>query len=69
MEAVGIRLNQRKPHMTYVAKQTGGVKFTATCRLTKTSEATIRSILQQYRIHNCEVRASPRSPPLARRTD
>ncbi|ORX39011.1 putative GTP-binding protein [Kockovaella imperatae] len=55
LEAVGIRLNARRPDVVFKPKSAGGVTVTITVKLTKTDERTIKSILQTYRIHNCDV--------------
>ncbi|KAF8506871.1 developmentally regulated GTP-binding protein [Russula emetica] len=53
LDAVGIRLNKRKPDVVFKRKTTGGL--TATVKLTKTDEKTIRTILASYKLHNCDV--------------
>ncbi|KAL5495555.1 RBG2 [Sanghuangporus weigelae] len=53
LDAVGIRLNKRKPDVIVKRKTTGGI--TATVKLTKTDDKTIRTILAGYKIHNCDV--------------
>ena len=55
LEAVGIRLNCNKPSIYYKQKKTGGIKFTATCTLTKCDEKMVQRILQEYKIFNAEV--------------
>ncbi|THH29728.1 hypothetical protein EUX98_g4463 [Antrodiella citrinella] len=55
LDAVGIRLNKEKPDVVFKRKTTGGITLNVTVRLTKTDEKTIRSILQSYKIHNCDV--------------
>jgi len=55
LEAVGIRLNIRKPDIYFKEKKTGGVSFTATCNLTNMDEKMVRTILHEYKIHNAEV--------------
>ena len=55
LEAVGIRLNCHKPRIYYKPKKAGGVKFTATCKLTKFDEKMAQRILQEYKIFNAEV--------------
>ncbi len=51
----GIRLNESKPEVKIKIKDRGGVRISSTVKLTKISEATIREILREYRIHNAEV--------------
>ncbi|KAL1757246.1 developmentally regulated GTP-binding protein [Schizophyllum commune] len=53
LDAVGIRLNKQKPDVVFKKKMTGG--FTATVKLTKTDEKTIRTILASYKLHNCDI--------------
>ena len=54
LNKMGIRLNKKKPDISLV--KTGlGIEITACCKLTKISEATITSILKEYRIHNCQL--------------
>lgn len=55
LEAVGIRLNTTPPDVVFRQKSAGGITVTMTVKLTHTNERTIRSILQTYRIHNCDV--------------
>ena len=55
LEAVGIRLNKRKPDIYFKEKKGGGVSFNATCPLTKVDEKMVRMILAEYKIHNAEV--------------
>ena len=55
LNAVGIRLNCKKPSIYYKQKKTGGIKFTATCTLTKCDEKMVQRILQEYKIFNAEV--------------
>ena len=55
LEAVGIRLNCEKPSIYYKQKKAGGVKFTATCTLTKCDGKMVQRILQEYKIFNAEV--------------
>jgi ribosome-interacting GTPase 1 len=63
LEAVGIRLNSKKPDVVFRQKSAGGItvcpvvpiwiaadpQVTVTVKLTHTNERTIRSILQTYR--------------------
>jgi len=55
LEAVGIRLNARKPNIYFKPKKGGGVSFNSMVTLTKTSERMIQLILHEYKIFNCEV--------------
>ncbi|KAI5123713.1 hypothetical protein M0805_000307 [Coniferiporia weirii] len=55
LDAVGIRLNKRKPDVVVKRKTTGGITLNSTVKLTQTDEKTIRTILAGYKIHNCDV--------------
>ena len=58
LETMGIRLNRNAPDIYFRKKATGGVKFNATCQLTKLGDNpadTVTRILGGYRIHNAEV--------------
>jgi len=55
LEAVGIRLNKRKPDIYFKEKKGGGVSFNATLPLTHMDEKMVRMILSEYKIHNAEV--------------
>ncbi|KAJ7169470.1 developmentally regulated GTP-binding protein [Mycena filopes] len=55
LDAVGIRLNKRKPDIVFKRRTTGGITFNATVKLTQTDEKTIRTILAGYKLHNCDV--------------
>jgi developmentally-regulated GTP-binding protein 2 len=55
LEAVGIRVNQKPPNVYYKRKATGGIKFNSTVTMTKTNERTVRAILQDYKIHHCDI--------------
>jgi ribosome-interacting GTPase 1 len=58
LEVMGIRLNKDPPGITFTKKATGGVKFNATCPLTKMGDdprETATRILSSYRFHNAEV--------------
>lgn len=57
LDDVGIRLNQTKPDVVLKKKSGGGIVVTKAMglTLTKIDEKMIRSILQGYKIHNCDV--------------
>lgn len=55
LEAVGIRLNKRRPDIYFRTRATGGLAFTATCKQSHMDERMARSILQEYKIHNADV--------------
>lgn len=57
LEGFGIRLNKQKPNIILKKKDKGGVTITKgfNIELTNMSEDTIRGILHEYRINNCDV--------------
>lgn len=55
LEAMGIRLNKRKPNISFRTKSGGGIGFTATVKLSHLDEKLVQQILHEYRIHNAEV--------------
>jgi len=55
LDAVGIRLNKKKPDVVFKRRTTGGITFNATVKLTRTDEKTVRTILASYKLHNCDV--------------
>lgn len=52
---IGVRPNQHKPDVKVKKTGRGGVKVSSTIPLTKLDESTIRSILNEYNIHNASV--------------
>ncbi|KAF2352336.1 Small GTP-binding protein domain [Trinorchestia longiramus] len=55
LESVGIRLNKKRPGLYFKQKKMGGLKFNATCPLTKVDEKMVQMILHEYKIFNAEV--------------
>jgi len=55
LEAVGIRLNQRPPNVSFKLKKTGGLKCNSMVELTHLDESLVRDICHLYRIHNAEI--------------
>jgi len=55
LDAVGIRINRKKPDVVFKKKTTGGIMISTTVKLTKTDEKTIRTILAGYKLHNCDI--------------
>lgn len=58
LEIMGIRLNRQPPAIYFKKKATGGIKFNATCPLSKLGDNpqdAVTRILGGYRIHNAEV--------------
>ena len=52
---MGIRLNIDKPAITIKIMKAGGILFNASVKLTKIDEKMVRSILAEYKMHNCHV--------------
>jgi len=52
---VGIRPNETPPDVTVKRKKLGGVKLSSTVELTQLDERIIRSVLNEYGIHNADV--------------
>lgn len=44
------------PNIYFKKKKTGGVSVNSTLQLTKMDDKLIQRVLQEYKIHNCEVR-------------
>lgn len=58
LETVGLRLNKTPPNVYFRLKKGGGVKFNNTVALTRLGDdpaATVKRVLSEYKIHNCEV--------------
>ncbi|KZX16754.1 GTPase Obg [Methanobrevibacter cuticularis] len=52
---IGIRPNEKEPDVTIRRKKLGGVKVSSTTELTHLDEKTIRSIINEYGMHNADV--------------
>ncbi|KAF9762942.1 Developmentally-regulated GTP-binding protein 2 [Nosema granulosis] len=52
---MGIRLNKSKPDVSLTITTSGGINISSSVELTKTSENTIRAILKEYKINNCNL--------------
>ena len=52
---VGIRPNEKEPDVTVKRKKLGGVHVSSTTKLTHLDEKTIRSIINEYGMHNADV--------------
>jgi len=52
---MGIRVNTGRPNVTIEPSDQGGLGVTVTCKLSKLDEATIRGILNVYKIHQASV--------------
>ncbi|KAG2488630.1 hypothetical protein HYH03_012801 [Edaphochlamys debaryana] len=55
LESVGIRLNRAPPNIYFKKRKTGGVSINSTVPLTAMDDKLIQRILQEYKIHNCEI--------------
>lgn len=55
LEGFGIRLNQKPPSVSIRKKERGGVSLSNTVPLTHLNLESIKAILNEYKIHNCEV--------------
>jgi len=55
LEAVGIRLNKKRPNIYFKIKTGGGISFNSTCPLTKINEKMVQLILHEYKIFNADV--------------
>ncbi|CAM9322242.1 unnamed protein product [Scytosiphon promiscuus] len=58
LETVGLRLNKTPPNVYFRLKKDGGVKFNNTVALTRLGDdpaATVKRVLSEYKVHNCEV--------------
>jgi ribosome-interacting GTPase 1 len=49
---MGIRLDTQPPNVTINRATQGGLGITAACKLTRMTEATVRAILNEYKIHH-----------------
>lgn len=48
LEAVGIRLNQGFPNVSFKIKKAGGISFNATLKLTMVDQKMVHNILHDY---------------------
>mmetsp|Transcript_2535 Transcript_2535/g.5652 ORF Transcript_2535/g.5652 Transcript_2535/m.5652 type:complete len:398 (+) Transcript_2535:177-1370(+) len=55
LESVGIRLNRSPPNIYFKRRKTGGLSINSTVALTHLDDKMIARILQEYKIHNCEL--------------
>lgn len=55
LESVGIRLNKRRPNISFRTKSAGGIGYTATVRQSHISGKFVESILHEYKIYHAEV--------------
>lgn len=55
LESVGIRLNKRRPDITFQRKAQNGIVFNSTCQLTHMSQDISRKILHEYKIFHAEI--------------
>ncbi|KAK4705867.1 developmentally-regulated GTP-binding protein, partial [Phenoliferia sp. Uapishka_3] len=64
LEAVGMRLNRKKPDVVFRPKTAGGITINATVPLTKIDERGIRGVLQAYKIDSISLEGSSTFPHL-----
>lgn len=55
LEAVGIRLNQRVPNISFKQTKGNGIRFNASCKLTHCDSEMVHRILSTYKMHNADV--------------
>jgi small GTP-binding protein len=55
LRSVGIRPNEKKPDVTIKRNKLGGLHLSSTTELTHLDEKTIRSIINEYGMHNADV--------------
>ncbi|GLC39587.1 Developmentally-regulated GTP-binding protein 2 [Pleodorina starrii] len=55
LEAVGIRLNRQPPNIYFKKRKTGGISINSTIPLTHLDDKLIQRVLQEYKLHNCEL--------------
>ncbi|GCC10812.1 GTPase ObgE [archaeon] len=55
LRQAGIRLNSQPPLVRITVRDRGGIDINTTVNLTKIDSRTIKAILSEYRIHNCNV--------------
>ncbi|SGZ06506.1 BQ5605_C031g10949 [Microbotryum silenes-dioicae] len=55
LEAVGMRLNRKKPDVIVRIKAAGGVTITHTVPLTRTDERAIKGVMSAYKLHNADI--------------
>eukprot|EP00019_Armaparvus_languidus_P008832 CAMPEP_0168593496 /NCGR_PEP_ID=MMETSP0420-20121227/8350_1 /TAXON_ID=498008 /ORGANISM="Pessonella sp." /LENGTH=360 /DNA_ID=CAMNT_0008629661 /DNA_START=47 /DNA_END=1126 /DNA_ORIENTATION=- len=55
LDGFGIRLNKRKPNISYKKKEKGGVNFTHTVPLTHVDSDTVKKICTEYKINSCDI--------------
>ena len=55
LESVGIRLNQRRPDITFQKKAQNGIMFNSTCQLSYMTQEIARKICHEYKIFHAEI--------------
>ncbi len=55
LEGFGIRLNKKPPQITFRKKEKGGINCTFTEKQSNMTPELVKSILSEYKIHNCDV--------------
>jgi small GTP-binding protein len=55
VEETGVRINQRKPQVSIVKKERGGLDIGTTVKLTNIDRDTIAAVLKEFRINNAQI--------------
>ncbi|XP_037662246.1 developmentally-regulated GTP-binding protein 1-like [Choloepus didactylus] len=55
LEGFGIHLNSKPPNIGFKKKDKGGINLMATCPQSELDAETVKSILDEYKIHNADV--------------
>jgi len=56
LESTGIRLNKERPNIIIRTVKTGGVHFSSAITQTRIDEKIVKSIFQEYKMHNAHVK-------------
>jgi len=55
LEGFGIRLNKKPPKVTLRKKDKGGIDVVQNVKLTKISEDSVKRIMREYKLSNCDI--------------
>lgn len=55
LEGFGIRLNKQPPNISFRKKDKGGINFQSLVPLTELDKETVKTILNEYKIHNADI--------------
>lgn len=56
LDGFGIRVNKQPPNIDIRKRERGGITISSTCPLTHLDDETIKTILAEYRISNCDIK-------------